>query len=96
MIFRSECSPVLNSPRPFRVESVVFDLFHTIVDPEDFRPIAFHRADKIADIFNLDPHKFREFWESTKHEGCTSRSKKVIDYVQEYVTKTESRQRGAI
>jgi putative hydrolase of the HAD superfamily len=69
------------------VQSVVFDLFHTLVDPEGFRPTGFHRAEKIADIFHLDRQRFREYWEATKHERCTNRSKKTLDYVLEYVSK---------
>ena len=71
-----------------KIEGIVFDLFHTLVDPEDFRPTDFKRTEKIADLFKLDKEDFTKFWESNYRARYTSDSKKVVDYVEEYVTKT--------
>lgn len=71
----------------FKVRSAVFDLFHTLVDPEDYRPKDFRRTDKIAELFKLDPDAFSKYWSEILQERCT-KPKKTIDYVQEYVTKT--------
>ena len=40
---------------------IVFDLFHTLVDPEDFRPKDFHRAERIASLLQIDPDAFSSY-----------------------------------
>jgi putative hydrolase of the HAD superfamily len=45
-----------------RGAGVVLDLFHTLVDPEEFRPPSFHRATYIAEALALDPVRFAAFW----------------------------------
>ncbi len=61
----------------------VFDLFHTLVDPEEFRPKEFHRAEAVADILALDKPKFRSYWESVfRHRMSTPRPD--IEYVKEF------------
>jgi len=45
------------------LRAVVFDLFHTLVDPEEFRPRDFDRAGRVAEILGLDSAAFRLFWE---------------------------------
>ena len=40
----------------------MFDLFHTLVDPEDFRPRNFHRAEVAADILGVDREAFLRYW----------------------------------
>jgi putative hydrolase of the HAD superfamily len=46
-----------------RLEAVVFDLFHTLVDPEDFRPGEFDRAGEVARALGVEPGPFRGVWE---------------------------------
>lgn len=75
------------SSKQFQVQSIVFDLFHTLVDPEDYRPRDFKRSEKIADLFKLDKEEFRKYWDSMLNARCTSGSRKVLSYVEEYVTK---------
>ncbi len=41
---------------------IVFDLFHTLVDPEDFRPPEFLRARRIAELLEVDPGRFEQAW----------------------------------
>lgn len=76
----------MSSAKHFKVQSAVFDLFHTLVDPEDYRPKDFRRTDKIAELFRLDPEEFLAYWSGILQERCT-KPKKTIDYVQEYVWK---------
>lgn len=53
--------PVSGIPR---LEAVVFDLFHTLVDPEDFRPPEFDRAGEVARALGVELGPFRDYWES--------------------------------
>jgi putative hydrolase of the HAD superfamily len=70
----------------FKVESIVFDLFHTLVDPEDFRPRDFDRTKKVAEIFHLDPEAFSKYWKDTFPERCT-KPRKTVDFIEDYVVK---------
>ena len=72
--------------RPMTVQFIVFDLFHTLVDPEDFRPKDFRRVERIASLLQIDPDAFSSYWESTVALRNT-RSKPVITYIQEYTSK---------
>jgi putative hydrolase of the HAD superfamily len=53
-------------------EAVVFDLFHTLVDPEDFRPRDFDRTDGMAAVLGVDPAAFRPYWEAQLAELAVS------------------------
>jgi len=46
-----------------RLEAVVFDLFHTLVDPEDFRPRDFDRVERTAAALGVEAEPFRAYWE---------------------------------
>lgn len=81
----------MSSSKHFKVESVVFDLFHTIVDPDDFRPKDFQKLAKIAELFRLDLDPISKYWSETRLERYTSRAKKTVDYVEKYVEKTTGR-----
>jgi HAD superfamily hydrolase (TIGR01549 family) len=71
--------------RHFRVQSIVFDLFHTLVDPEDFRPRGFNRAYRIADLLGFEnKDRFAEWWKGTERERHVSKSKKVVEFVDDY------------
>lgn len=48
------------------VRAVVFDLFHTLVDPEDFRPPGSSRVDEVARLLGLDAGHLRASWEATR------------------------------
>ena len=43
-------------------DAVVFDLFHTLVDPEEHRPRDFDRLAEAARIVGLDPDRLRNRW----------------------------------
>lgn len=45
---------------------VVFDLFHTLVDPEDFRPKEFRRAVAVSEVLGFDKDEFVPYWKSTE------------------------------
>jgi putative hydrolase of the HAD superfamily len=70
----------------FKIQAIVFDLFHTLVDPEDYRPKEFQRTQKIAELFHLDPGEFAKYWADTLPERCT-KPRKAVEYVADYVTK---------
>ena len=45
------------------LEAVVFDLFHTLADPEDFRPRDFDRVADMAAVLRIELAPFRSFWD---------------------------------
>ncbi len=49
--------------QPPTIEAIVFDLFHTLVDPEDFRPRDFDRVEQVARVLGVEAAAFRRFWE---------------------------------
>jgi putative hydrolase of the HAD superfamily len=53
-------------------EAVVFDLFHTLVDPEDFRPRDFDRTNRMAAVLGVDPATFGSYWETQLSELAVS------------------------
>lgn len=70
----------------FRVQSVVFDLFHTLVDPDAYRPEGFVRAYKIADVLGVaDRDAFVDWWREMEAERHVNGSKKVVLYADEYL-----------
>ncbi|MDA4136815.1 MAG: HAD family hydrolase [Thaumarchaeota archaeon] len=69
------------------VQAIVFDLFHTLVDPEDFRPKDFRRADVAAEITGLDKDQFATYWKDSWKLRMSS-SKPEIEYLKEYALKS--------
>ena len=45
------------------LRGVILDLFHTLVDPEEFRPRDFDRAGRMAEILGVEAGAFRRFWD---------------------------------
>jgi putative hydrolase of the HAD superfamily len=76
----------LSADKHYKIQAIVFDLFHTLVEPEDYRPKDFHRGQKIAELFNLDPSEFEKYWAESLPERCT-RPRKSIEYVADYVAR---------
>ena len=66
-------------------ESAVFDLFHTIVDPEEFRPKSFRRVEFVAQALNLDLQSFSSYWSDTLALRNTNRSQTVVKLVEAYL-----------
>jgi putative hydrolase of the HAD superfamily len=69
------------------IRAIVFDLFHTLVDPEDFRPREFHRAETVANILGLEKAKFVSFWDST-HKQRLLTPRLEIEYVKDFASAT--------
>lgn len=53
-----------------RIDTVVFDLFHTLVNPEEFLADSHRRAERIAEALELDPVEFAGYW----RESCPARN----------------------
>lgn len=67
---------------------IVFDLFHTLVDPEDFRPKEFHRAEVVADMLGLDKTRFLAYWESTNRQRMST-PRREMEYVKDFIAASE-------
>ena len=73
-------------------EAVVFDLFHTLVDPESYRPEGFRRAYVLAEALGVqDVEGFARWWKENEKDRHVHRSKKVADFVDDYLWETEGR-----
>jgi putative hydrolase of the HAD superfamily len=64
----------------------VFDLFHTLVDPEEFRPRTFLRGPFLAERLGLDTEPFVEFWRKSYAERARSRLPSVQERIAQYCT----------
>ena len=58
-------------------DGVVFDLFHTLIDPEPLYPPGFDKRSVIADIVGVDRAELLAFWVETSVERETS----IVDLV---------------
>lgn len=68
------------------VQSIVFDLFHTLVNPEEHRPKDFKRPYRIAQLLKIeDGDSFATWWKQTEQSRHVSKSKKVAEYADDYV-----------
>jgi len=76
------------APRPL---AVIFDLFNAVVDPEDYRPRDFNTIAKIAEVFNLDGKAFEKYWSDSAQIRNTSRSRKPLDLIEDYVAQNNGR-----
>jgi putative hydrolase of the HAD superfamily len=52
--------------------AVVFDLFHTLVDPEERRPRTFDRIAEAARVLGVDPDRLRIHWDDSVYEAATT------------------------
>jgi len=66
-------------------ESIVFDLFHTIVDPEEFRPKSYGRAKSVAEALKVDLQSFTSYWSNTLALRNTDRSQTVVKLIETYL-----------
>jgi len=74
------------SPR-LRLRAVIFDLFHTLVDPELFRPRDFNRASAIADLFGFPRQEFADYWSSTAGRRNTDCSVSAEELLREFASR---------
>lgn len=70
---------------------MVFDLFNSVVDPDSFRPKDFSVTAKIAEIFNLSVLDFESYWNETATIRNTSRSRRPLDLIEDYVSQNNGR-----
>jgi putative hydrolase of the HAD superfamily len=77
---------VSDRPAPPQVPpiAVVFDLFHTLVDPEEFRPPTFLRGPYLAERLGLERERFVEFWRQSYVDRARSRRPSVGERVLQY------------
>lgn len=54
------------------MRGIVFDLFHTLVDPEDFRPRDSWRLGHVAEVIGANGRDLIMFWKDTYDERTTS------------------------
>ncbi|MEW6547743.1 MAG: HAD family hydrolase [Bacillota bacterium] len=66
------------------MNAVVFDLFHTLVDPEQFRPPGFVRSHAVADLLGFPRAEFTHYWALTRHQRNTDSSLSVRTLIREY------------
>jgi putative hydrolase of the HAD superfamily len=81
----------LDNPKKTTSESriqqcVVFDLFHTLVDDDEFRPKSFRRTERIASLLQVDPVAFSSYWTNTLTIRNT-RSNPIVTLVEDYLSK---------
>ncbi len=67
--------------RDGRARAVAFDLFHTLVDPEEFRPPEFHRASAVAARLGLPEAEFTAAWNAGAAERQVSLTPTVVERV---------------
>ena len=63
---------------------MIFDLFHTLVNPEEFLPDSHLRADRIAVSLGLDVPEFRSYWNASTPDRIRSRVPSVTERLVEY------------
>jgi hypothetical protein len=67
-----------------RVRAVAFDLFPTLVDPEDFRSRGFRRARAFADLLGIPAPEFEADWEAGMLERVLAMEPSATDRVRQY------------
>ncbi len=81
----------MSSEKKSRTQGIVFDLFGTLADPDEITPRDFQRSKKIAELFNLDADAFIKYWNDLTPVRNTSKSKKTINLIEDYVLKNTGR-----
>lgn len=66
-------------------EGVVFDLFHTLVDPEDFRPQGYRRVREVAKLLQVDGEDFERYWRIQHQLANVDRQVTVKGLIQKYL-----------
>jgi len=62
---------------------IVFDLFHTLISPEDFWPTGFSRERAAAEVLGIDAASLAAFWDGDGRSRYTGRP--VVELLQEAV-----------
>jgi FMN phosphatase YigB (HAD superfamily) len=66
------------------VRAVAIDLFHTLVDPEEFRPTWFRRASAVAGLLGLPVEEFEAYWASISEQRIVTMIPTMVDRVRSY------------
>ncbi|MFZ0891321.1 MAG: HAD family hydrolase [Thermoplasmata archaeon] len=67
-----------------RPAAIIFDLFHTLVDPEEFRPRTFLRGPFLAEQLGLESEPFVEYWRNSYVERARHREPSVRERIRVY------------
>ncbi len=67
--------------------AVVFDLFHTIVDSEDFRPKDFRRAERAAELLGVEVEEFSTYWSGISSIRNTDHSMTAISLIERFLAR---------
>lgn len=62
--------------------AIAFDLFHTLVDPEQFRPAEFVRSREIAHLLGVPPEEFVAAWDAMSGERQITMRPSVVERAQ--------------
>jgi putative hydrolase of the HAD superfamily len=81
----------MSTEKKIRAQGIVFDLFRTLADPDELTPRDFQKTKKIAELFNLDSAAFSKYWNEMNPIRNTSKSKKTINLIEDYVVKNTGR-----
>jgi putative hydrolase of the HAD superfamily len=77
--------------RAIPIRAVVFDLIHTLVDPEVFRPKGYERPQKIAELLGIaDVKGFSSWWWETEPARHISKTR-VAQFADDYLWNTAGR-----
>ena len=71
--------------------AVVFDLFHTLVNPEEFRPPDFVRLERIAAVFGVDAAQLADHWEREVVSVVARSPLRPVDLLAEHASANGSR-----
>jgi len=71
-------------PKSLPLKGAVFDLFHTLADPEEFRPAEFNRALFTATHFGFDPVHLKSAWDSDAPRRYTDGTRTLCSFLEEY------------
>lgn len=72
------------------VDTVVFDLFHTLINPEHFLRDSHLRAARIAAELQLDRNRFETFWASSRIARNSARTPTVSERIRDYCDQSET------
>ena len=67
-----------------RARAIAFDLFHTLVDPEEFRVPPFRRSIAVARLLGLPEDAFDAYWNAQSAARQLVRSPTVVERVQAF------------
>jgi len=67
------------------LQAVIIDLFHTLADPEEFRPAEFRRVEQAAALLGADRAGFAAYWAETAATRNRQREPSARGWLGEYL-----------